>query len=58
MDIAAMSMSLNQSKLSDAVALSVMKITMNSANENSVRITEMMEQVVDPNVGQNLDLKA
>lgn len=53
-----MSMSLNQSKLSDAVALSVMKITMNSANENSVRITEMMEQVVDPNVGQNLDLKA
>ncbi|WP_082174056.1 YjfB family protein [Clostridium niameyense] len=58
MDIAAMSMSLNQWKLSEVAALSVMKMTMNSSNENAVRMTEMMEQALDPNLGQNLDLKA
>lgn len=57
MDIGALSMSLNQGKLVQAVSLSLMKITMNTSEENAVRMTEMIKESVDPNIGQNIDLK-
>ncbi|WP_192816377.1 YjfB family protein [Clostridium botulinum] len=57
MDIGALSMSLNQGKLAQAVSLSLMKITMNTSEENAVRMTEMIKESVDPNIGQNIDLK-
>ncbi|RHW66281.1 putative motility protein [Clostridium botulinum] len=57
MDIGGLSMSLNQGKLAQAVSLSLMKITMNTSKENAVRMTEMIKESVDPNLGQNIDLK-
>ncbi|WP_043013516.1 YjfB family protein [Clostridium botulinum] len=57
MDIGGLSMSLNQGKLAQAVSLSLMKITMNTAKENAVQMTEMIKESVNPNIGQNIDLK-
>ncbi|HIG0359180.1 TPA: YjfB family protein [Clostridium sporogenes] len=57
MDIGRMSMSLNQGKLAQAVSLSVMKMTMNTAKENAVQMTEMIKESVNPNLGQNIDLR-
>ncbi|AVQ47700.1 putative motility protein [Clostridium botulinum] len=50
-------MSLNQGKLAQAVSLSVMKMTMNTAKENAVQMTEMIKESVNPNLGQNIDLR-
>ncbi|MBO0523290.1 YjfB family protein [Clostridium sporogenes] len=50
-------MSLNQGKLSQAVSLSLMKITMNTAKENAVQMTEMIKESVNPDIGQNVDLR-
>ncbi|ENJ9652631.1 TPA: YjfB family protein [Clostridium botulinum] len=57
MDIGGLSMSLNQGKLAQAVSLSLMKITMNTAKENAVQMTEMIKESVNPNLGQNIDLR-
>ncbi|EKS4342902.1 YjfB family protein [Clostridium botulinum] len=57
MDIGGVSMSLNQGKLAQAVSLSLMKITMNTAKENAVQMTEMIKESVNPNIGQNVDLR-
>ncbi|EPY2305694.1 YjfB family protein [Clostridium sporogenes] len=57
MDIGGLSMSLNQGKLAQAVSLSLMKITMNTSKENAVQMTEMIKESVNPNIGQNIDLK-
>ncbi|ENK1242690.1 putative motility protein [Clostridium sporogenes] len=57
MDIGGLSMALNQGKLAQAVSLSLMKITMNTSKENAAQMTEMIKELVDPNVGQNIDLK-
>ncbi|MCW6074338.1 putative motility protein [Clostridium sporogenes] len=57
MDIGRMSISLNQGKLAQAVSLSLMKMTMNTAKENAVQMTEMIKESVNPNLGQNIDLR-
>ncbi|EJP6470950.1 YjfB family protein [Clostridium sp. FAM 1755] len=57
MDIGGLSMALHQGKLAQAVSLSLMKITMNTSKENAAQMTEMIKELVDPNVGQNIDLK-
>lgn len=57
MDIGGLSMALNQGKLAQAVSLSLMKITMNTSKENAVQMTEMIKESVNPNLGQNIDLK-
>ncbi|AJD32571.1 MULTISPECIES: YjfB family protein [Clostridium] len=57
MDIGGLSMALNQGKLAQAVSLSLMKITMNTSKENAVQMTEMIKESVNPNIGQNIDLK-
>lgn len=57
MDIGSLSMAMNQSSLNTAVQLSVLKLGMNSSEELMNNMQEMMENVVvDPNVGQNLDI--
>ncbi|MCW6062192.1 YjfB family protein [Clostridium sporogenes] len=57
MDIGGLSMALNQGKLAQAVSLSLMKITMNTSKENAVQMTEMIKESVNPDIGQNIDLK-
>ncbi|WP_044036851.1 YjfB family protein [Clostridium bornimense] len=57
MDIGSLSMAMSQSSLNTAVQLSVLKLGMNSSEELMNNMQEMMEDVVvDPNVGQNLDI--
>lgn len=57
MDIAALSMSLSQMKFSQAVSTSVLKLAMDSSNEQITDLTKIMEQSVNPNVGTNIDVK-
>ena len=57
MDIGNLSMAMSQSSLNTAVQLSVLKLGMNNSEELMNNMQEMMENVVvDPNVGQNLDI--
>ena len=57
MDIGGLSMALHQGKLAQEVSLSLMKITMNTSKQNVAQMREMIKELVDPNLGQNIDLK-
>jgi len=57
MDITAMSISLNQGKVQNAVSLALMKKVMTTSNVNMDGMIKMME-AVDPNLGNSLDVKA
>jgi hypothetical protein len=57
MDIAALSVVLNQSQVQQEATLSVMKMTMNTAEDNSTTLTKMLEQSVQPHLGSKIDLK-
>ncbi len=56
MDIAALSTSMSQSLLAQNVGVSVAKLALQSANQDSENLTKMMELSVNPNVGQNFDV--
>ena len=57
MDIATLSMSLSQMKVANQASISVLKLTMDTAQEQMQDMTKIMEQSVNPNIGSNLDLK-
>lgn len=64
MDIGAMSIGLSQAKLAQQVSLSVMKMAMNSSDQKSNMINEMMntsvksmEKSVTPHLGNSIDMK-
>ncbi|ABR46966.1 conserved hypothetical protein [Alkaliphilus metalliredigens QYMF] len=57
MDIAALSMGLNQMKIQQEASISVMKMAMDAGKAPVEELTKMMEQSVSPNVGSNLDIK-
>ncbi|KAJ51164.1 hypothetical protein BD780_002382 [Clostridium tetanomorphum] len=57
MDIAGMSVVMNQNKLMEATSLAVMKMSMNVGKETAQAMTEMMEKSMTPNLGQNLDIR-
>ena len=57
MDIAALSMSLSQIKVANQASISVLKLTMDTAQEQMEDMTKIMEQSVNPHIGSNLDLK-
>jgi Putative motility protein len=57
MDIAALSVMMNQSQIQQQASLSVMKMAMNTAEQNSVELTKMLEQSVQPHLGSSIDLK-
>lgn len=63
MDIAAMSIMLNQAKVQQAASVSVLKMAMDTGKvqmNDMVQMvqenTRMMEQSVNPNVGKNIDI--
>lgn len=56
MDIAALSMSMSQASLFQAVNISVMNIAKNQATIQGQALVQMMEKSVDPNLGQKLDI--
>lgn len=57
MDIAVLTIMMNQSQIQQQASLSVMKIAMNTAEQNSVDLTKMLEQSVQPHLGSSIDLK-
>jgi hemoglobin-like flavoprotein len=54
-DIAALSVAMNQSQGQQQSSLFVMKMAMNTAEQNSV--AKMLEQSVQPHLGSSIDLK-
>ncbi|WP_084284495.1 YjfB family protein [Clostridium lundense] len=57
MDIAGMSVVMNQNKLMEDTGLAVMKMAMNTGKETAQAMTEMIEKSVNPNLGQHLDIR-
>lgn len=56
MDIAALSISMSQASLSQAVGLRVLSMAKNQASIQGQGLVQMMEKSVDPNLGKNLDI--
>jgi flagellin-like hook-associated protein FlgL len=56
MDIAALSIMMNQSQIQQQASISIMKIAMNTAEQNNSNITKMIESV-QPHLGSRIDLK-
>jgi hypothetical protein len=57
MDIAALSVMMNPSQIQQQASLSVMKMAMNTAEQNSADLTKMLEQTVQLHLGNSIDLK-
>ncbi|MEF2967284.1 YjfB family protein [Paenibacillus sp. M1] len=58
MDIPALSIGLSQSRIQQAVSISVLKMSTEMAAVDGQALTKMMEQSVQPNLGGNIDIKA
>lgn len=57
MDIAALSTSLGQSSLAQAVGIKVLNLAKDQAVQQSNDLVRMLEMSVHPNLGKNLDIK-
>jgi predicted component of type VI protein secretion system len=57
MDVAALSMNMNQASLAQAVSLNVMSLAKEQAVQQGADLVQML-QSVQPNLGRNLDIKA
>ena len=61
MDIAALSVVLNNSKIADQAGVQVMKLAMDTAASQSKALTadmvQLMQQSVQPHLGGNVDIK-
>ncbi len=55
-DIAALSISMNQASLNQQVGIALTKKVMDTSIENVQALTEMMELSVNPNLGKNIDI--
>ncbi|MBV4429323.1 YjfB family protein [Clostridium tyrobutyricum] len=59
MDIASLSIAMNQSKVQQSAGIALMKMAMNNTSENAGQIIEILEGVsYDTNLGNNLDIRA
>ncbi|NLU08414.1 MAG: putative motility protein [Clostridiales bacterium] len=59
MDITAMSIVMNQSKVQQNVGIAIMKMAMDTNNQTAAQIAEMMSDIsADPNLGNNVDFIA
>ncbi len=57
MDVAAMSVVMRQGQLMQQVGVSVMKKAMESAEISTEALLKVLEQSVQPNLGQNIDIR-
>nr|WP_253944624.1 YjfB family protein [Paenibacillus sp. NEAU-GSW1] len=53
-----MSVSLNQSALSQAVSIKILDMANNQAEQQGQNVVKMMETSLDPNLGRSLDIRA
>ncbi|SFC86737.1 YjfB family protein [Clostridium uliginosum] len=57
MDIAALSMVMSQSRVQESAGIAIMKVAMDTGKDNAIQMTEIMKNsIVDPNLGNNLDV--
>ena len=57
MDIAALSMTMSQTKVQESVNLSILKMSMNDSKETAEAMTKMMDNIaVDENLGNKIDV--
>lgn len=56
MDIANLSLNMGHQNIMSDVATAVLANTLDLVEENGVQMRKMMEQSVQPNLGQNIDL--
>jgi hypothetical protein len=56
-DIGALSVAMNQSQIQQQASLSVMKMAMNTAEQNSVDLKKILEQSLQPHLGSRIDIK-
>ena len=57
MDIAAMSTVMSQMKVQQEASMSVMKMAMDTAKQNTSDMVKTMEMSVSPHLGGNIDIK-
>ncbi|MFF2909754.1 YjfB family protein [Paenibacillus sp. NPDC057934] len=57
MDIAALSTSMGQVSLAQAVGIQVLSIAKDQAEIQSQNLVQMLEQSVHPNLGKTLDIR-
>ena len=57
MDIAAMSTVMSQMKVQQEASISVMKMAMDTAKQNTSDMVKTMEMSVSPHLGGNIDMK-
>lgn len=57
MDIAALSVSMNQASLQQAAGLQVLSIAKDQAETQAQSMTQMLGQSLHPNLGKTLDIK-
>ena len=57
LDIAALSTSLSQASLSQAVGMKVLNLAKGQAEQQGQSLVQMMNASLDPNLGKNLDIR-
>lgn len=57
MDIAELSVAMSQANVMNQASISVMKMAMDTGKENAKGMTDMIEKLASPNLGQNLDIR-
>lgn len=57
MDVALTSMALSQSQLMTNVSIAVLKNSLDTVEVSADNMIKMLEQSVNPSVGQNIDIK-
>lgn len=57
MDIPSLSVAYSAAKTSDMIGTAILKKALDSVEENGESMIKMMEQSVQPNLGQNIDLR-
>ncbi|WP_424452482.1 YjfB family protein [Paenibacillus pinisoli] len=58
LDIGALSIALSQSKLAQSVGIKMLSIAKGQAEQQGQQLAEMIGKSLDPNIGQNLDIRA
>jgi hypothetical protein len=58
MDIAALSISLNQSSLAQEVGVRLVQLAKEQTQQQGQDLVQMLERSVQPNLGGNLDIRA
>lgn len=58
MDIASLAIAMSQMDLATKVSTSITKMAMNDGAEAATQMTNMINEVSDPNLGNRIDAKA